>query len=83
MQCAHVGSIGSCVGSGGIHVGSVGTCAGSLGLFRYQHVDIGNAQVSHLGISQCEDPKQRVCIVVEYRLKAFPQNRNKDEFLKK
>ena len=38
---------------------------GSVRFFRYQHVGIGNANVSYWGITQ----RKGVCFLVEYRLK--------------
>ena len=45
---ARVGSVGACVGSGGLRVGS-GALRWVRGVFRYQHVGIGNANPSHWG----------------------------------
>ena len=57
---ARVGSVGARFGVGGLRVWSVGVRVGSWRIFRYQHIDIGNANRSRWGPYPTQSPKVSV-----------------------
>ena len=38
----------------------------NFSVFRYQHVGISNAKFHIGGLSQCKDPMEMFCVIVEY-----------------